>query len=45
MSAIWNQVVQQYDPLLIDFVGNSAVSVVSFWLPSLFFLSLEWISP
>ncbi|OJJ54457.1 hypothetical protein ASPSYDRAFT_61069 [Aspergillus sydowii CBS 593.65] len=45
MSSIWNQVVQQYDPLLIDFVGNSAVSVVSFWLPSLFLLSLEWISP
>ncbi|KAJ3520156.1 hypothetical protein NM208_g13832 [Fusarium decemcellulare] len=45
MSQIWAHIVAEYSPLSIDIVGSLAVQVVFWWVPSIIFVSLDWIAP
>lgn len=44
-TAFWSNIVSTYSPQRIEFVGTLLVQLVSFWLPSLFYLSLDTIAP
>ncbi|KAJ5211587.1 uncharacterized protein N7498_003233 [Penicillium cinerascens] len=44
-AAFWSEVVAAYSPQWIEFVGTLLVQVLSFWLPSIFYLFLDAIAP
>ncbi|CAI7605398.1 unnamed protein product [Penicillium pancosmium] len=44
-TAFWSNIVSTYSPQRIEFVGTLLIQVVSFWLPSLFYLSLDTLAP
>jgi len=41
----WPRIVTTYSPQRIEFVGTLLVQVLSFWLPSIFYLTLDLIAP
>ncbi|KAE8150786.1 fatty acid hydroxylase superfamily-domain-containing protein [Aspergillus avenaceus] len=45
MEHIWANAVQQYPPQLIEFTGTLFIQVLAFWLPSLYYLSLDFRYP
>lgn len=44
-TAFWSDIVASYSPQRIEFVGTLLVQVLSFWLPSIFYLCLDFIAP
>lgn len=45
MASIWSQIVDRYDAHTIDVVGNLAIQVVFWWIPSTVFVSLDYFCP
>ncbi|KAJ5644554.1 hypothetical protein N7507_010565 [Penicillium longicatenatum] len=45
VMALWIGIVKTYSPQRIEFLGTLLVQVLSFWLPSLFYLCLDAIAP
>ncbi|KAJ5793234.1 uncharacterized protein N7503_009212 [Penicillium pulvis] len=43
--AIWSEIVKNYSPQRIEFLGTLLVQILSFWLPSIFYLCLDAIAP
>ena len=44
-ATLWSEVVASWSPQTIEFVGTLAVQILSFWLPSITYLCLDWIVP
>lgn len=44
-TAFWTNIVASYSPQTIEFVGTLLVQVLTFWLPSIFYLCLDTIAP
>lgn len=42
---LWSDILSTYSPQRIEFIGTLLVQVVSFWIPSLFYLALDTIAP
>lgn len=45
LSRIWSDVVTSHSSLLLELTGALIVQIFYFWVPSLLYLSLEWIFP
>ncbi|KAJ6093437.1 hypothetical protein N7486_008726 [Penicillium sp. IBT 16267x] len=45
VMALWSGIVESYSPQRIEFLGTLVVQVLSFWLPSIFYLCLDAIAP
>lgn len=45
MASYWTNIVESYDEHYIDFLGTLAIQVVFWWIPSTFFVSLDYIAP
>lgn len=43
--AFWSHIVASYSPQTIEFVGTLLVQLMAFWVPALFYLSLDTIAP
>ncbi|KAM0265710.1 hypothetical protein ACHAQJ_000144 [Trichoderma viride] len=44
-AAHWGRIVETYDPYTIDFVGTFVVQFIFWWIPCVFFVSLDSIAP
>lgn len=42
---LWADILSKHSPQRIEFIGTLLVQVVSFWIPSLFYLALDTIAP
>ncbi|EXV06020.1 fatty acid hydroxylase [Metarhizium robertsii] len=45
VAQLWAQLVATHDPYTIDIVGNLVVQFIFWWLPCLFFVSLDALAP
>lgn len=45
LETIWANLVATYSPQTLEFTGTLLVQLVTFWIPSLVYLSLETLSP
>ncbi|KAG8426550.1 hypothetical protein J3459_008028 [Metarhizium acridum] len=45
VAQLWSQLVATHDPYTIDVVGHLAVHLVFWWLPCVFFVSLDALAP
>ncbi|KAB8071786.1 putative C-4 methylsterol oxidase [Aspergillus leporis] len=45
MEASWATIVRSYSPQSIEFVGTLIIQILSFWIPSLIYLSLDLFFP
>lgn len=43
--AFWSGIVESHSPQKIEFLGTLLVQILTFWLPSIFYLSLDTIAP
>ncbi|KAJ9145308.1 C-4 methylsterol oxidase [Pleurostoma richardsiae] len=43
--SLWSQVLQNYNPRTVEFVGTIAVQILFFWLPSVIYICLDHVFP
>ncbi|KAJ0427067.1 fatty acid hydroxylase superfamily-domain-containing protein [Aspergillus carlsbadensis] len=45
MEQLWSHIVSSYSPFQIEFIGTLLVQILSFWIPSTCYISLDYLFP